>query len=191
MSPYPRRIPPLPPDDPERPASADDVFRRPAAPPPFRLGYVSVPRIPLGAESRQVLPDQFLRAAYPKDRVWVHVLLLVPTLLTTTLVGSAPLPGLADRFPRGTFPLPPLASGLWYSLTILAILGAHEFGPLLRLRALPGECVAALLPAAAVDPHRNAGRVHQDPAAHPDQARSCSTSASPARWPVSSSPSLR
>ena len=38
-------------------------------------------------ESRQVLPGQFLRAVYPQDRVWVHVLLFCLTLLTTTLVG--------------------------------------------------------------------------------------------------------
>jgi membrane-associated protease RseP (regulator of RpoE activity) len=104
------------------------VFRATAAPPPFRLGYVSVPRIPLGVESRQVLPDQFLRAAYPKDRVWVHVVLLLATVLTTTYVGRLHYLSWLTDFREGTFALPPLASGLWYSLTILAILGAHEFG---------------------------------------------------------------
>jgi membrane-associated protease RseP (regulator of RpoE activity) len=75
-----------------------------------------------------VLPGQFLRAAYPKDRVWVHVLLLFATLFTTTLVGRLHYLGWLTDFREGNFPLPPLASGLWYSLTILAILGAHEFG---------------------------------------------------------------
>jgi len=40
-----------------------------------------------------------------QDRVWLHALLLLLTMATTTLVG-----------------------GLWYSATALAILGAHELG---------------------------------------------------------------
>jgi membrane-associated protease RseP (regulator of RpoE activity) len=90
----------------------------------------SVPRIPLGDESRGALPDQFLRASYPRDRVWVHVLLFLATLLTTTLVGAGHYASwLADfREAPVQFGWPILVRGLWYSLTILAILGAHEFG---------------------------------------------------------------
>jgi membrane-associated protease RseP (regulator of RpoE activity) len=40
-----------------------------------------------------------------QDRVWLHILLFVLTMATTTLVG-----------------------GFWYSVTALAILGAHELG---------------------------------------------------------------
>jgi membrane-associated protease RseP (regulator of RpoE activity) len=100
------------------------------APPPFLVGYVSVPRIPLDVESRQGLPDQFLRSAYPRDRIWVHILLFLATLLTTTLVGAGHYAGwLADfRAAQVHFGWSFLLSGLWYSLTILAILGAHEFG---------------------------------------------------------------
>jgi membrane-associated protease RseP (regulator of RpoE activity) len=128
LSPIREDFPPLPPEDPERPESGGEVFRAIGTPPPFRLDYVSVPRIPLGAESRQVLPDQFLRAAYPRDRVWVHVLLFLATLVSTTYVGRLHYVGWLADFKEGTIALPPLASGLWYSLTILAILGAHEFG---------------------------------------------------------------
>ncbi len=109
---------------------ADDLFRSAEAPPPFDLGYASVPRIPLADESRQVLPDQFLRSAYPRDRIWVHVLLFLATLLSTTLAGAEHYAAwMADfRAVQVQFGWPILVRGLWYSLTILAILGAHEFG---------------------------------------------------------------
>jgi membrane-associated protease RseP (regulator of RpoE activity) len=60
----------------------------------------------------------------------VHVLLFLVTLLTTTLVGSEHYAAwLADfRAVQVQFGWPILVRGLWYSLTILAILGAHEFG---------------------------------------------------------------
>ena len=81
-------------------------------------------------ESRQVLPGQFLRAVYPQNRVWVHVLLFGLTFLTTTLVGvDHYVAWTADFRPvQMQFSWPLLAEGLWYSVTILAILGAHEFG---------------------------------------------------------------
>ncbi len=102
----------------------------PSFPPPFRVDSVSVPRIPLDVESRQVLPGQFLRGLYPRNRVWVHVLLFLLTLLTTTLVGADHYAGwMADfRQVHVQFGWSLLLAGFWYSLTILAILGAHEFG---------------------------------------------------------------
>lgn len=77
-----------------------------------------------------MVPDQFLRAAYPRDRVWLHVLLFLATVLTTTVVGAGHyVAWLADfREAKFQFGWPMLAHGLWYSLTILGILGAHEFG---------------------------------------------------------------
>ncbi len=73
-----------------------------------------------------------------RDRVWIHVLLLVVTFLTTTMVGMNHYAAfLVDFVPR------PLvvtsywrlaAGGLWYSLTILTILGAHEMGHYLACR---------------------------------------------------------
>jgi hypothetical protein len=129
LSPTREDFSPPPPEESEGPTSVD-VFRASGSPPPFSLGSVSVPRIPLGVDSRQVLPDQFLRAAYPRDRLWVHVLLFLATLLSTTFVGLDHYLGwLADfRKLQVQFTWPLLVNGLWYSLTILAILGAHEFG---------------------------------------------------------------
>jgi membrane-associated protease RseP (regulator of RpoE activity) len=67
-----------------------------------------------------------------QDRVWLHVLLFALTIVSTTLVGAGQYAGFLDDF-RGSTALPmpfwPLAiRGLWYSGTILAILGCHELG---------------------------------------------------------------
>ena len=74
----------------------------------------------------------------PKDRIWLHVLLFIATALTTTVVG-VDLYGsfLSDFGVRRLIvrsALPFLFGGLWYSLTILAILGAHEMGHYLACR---------------------------------------------------------
>jgi membrane-associated protease RseP (regulator of RpoE activity) len=102
----------------------------PVQPPPFIVGYASVPRIPLDVESRSGLPPHFLRAAYPRDRVLVHVLLFLATLLTTTWIGAYHYAGWQDDFKNAPFRLDWAAfvRGFWYSGTILLILGAHEFG---------------------------------------------------------------
>ena len=67
-----------------------------------------------------------------QDRVWLHVLLFALTIASTTLVGVNQYVSFLDDF-RGTVSLPmPFAAllvrGLWYSGTILAILGCHELG---------------------------------------------------------------
>jgi len=73
-----------------------------------------------------------------RDRVWLHVLLLIITFVTTTLVGMGHYYGfLVDFVPRPllfTTRTQLLLGGLWYSLTILAILGAHEMGHYLACR---------------------------------------------------------
>lgn len=66
------------------------------------------------------------------DRVWLHVLLFALTVMTTTFVGGGQYAGYLDDF-RGSTALPMsfpalLVRGLWYSGTILAILGCHELG---------------------------------------------------------------
>lgn len=83
--------------------------------------------------------------ARPRHRYWLHALLLVATLISTTVVGA----GLAQSFARN---LPVdftgdlegyvrmwqqpsyLLSGLPFSLTLLTILLAHEFGHFLLAR---------------------------------------------------------
>jgi membrane-associated protease RseP (regulator of RpoE activity) len=73
----------------------------------------------------------------PHGRLWVQMLLLALTLVTTTLVGGCHFYSFSiDLATAGSAqPAPPDMSspifylqGLWYSLTILAILGCHEMG---------------------------------------------------------------
>ena len=67
-----------------------------------------------------------------QDRVWLHGLLFLLTIVTTTLVGADQYAGyLADFKQAGPLPMSVsglLLRGLWYSGTILAILGFHELG---------------------------------------------------------------
>jgi membrane-associated protease RseP (regulator of RpoE activity) len=69
-----------------------------------------------------------------RDRVWLHLLLLVLTIGSTTLVGIDRYLSFVADFsqtlpPQLTTAIVPLVfNGLWYSGTILAILGCHELG---------------------------------------------------------------
>ena len=68
--------------------------------------------------------------------LWKHVLLFLLTLTTTTLVGAEHYAAFLSEFrPR---PIPftwqLLVQGLWYSLTIVGILGAHEMGHYIACR---------------------------------------------------------
>jgi membrane-associated protease RseP (regulator of RpoE activity) len=72
----------------------------------------------------------------PPDRVWRHWALLAITFLTTTGVGAIHYASFLADFGAVT---PPVSGGLflrglWYSLTILAILGCHEMGHYLTCR---------------------------------------------------------
>jgi len=104
---------------------------RPGIPPPFRLDSASVARIPLPAERDfPPLPEAFVPPVHARDRVWLHVGLFLATLLTATAVGADHWASYVGDFGqrRVVFTWGLLLQGLWYSLTILAILGAHEFG---------------------------------------------------------------
>ena len=89
---------------------------------------------PLRDDSGLVTPPEYVSwQPRPKfqDRVWLHVLLFLLTLATTTLVGADHyvaflLDFTARRIPMTSGAL--LVRGLWYSVTILAILGCHELG---------------------------------------------------------------
>jgi len=102
----------------------------PVYPPPFDVSRLSVSRIPLRLERSGHLPEGFLSLAVARDRIWIHVGLFLATLATTTWVGTYHYAGYLDDFRGGPIAIGwnTVLGGLWYSLTILAILGAHEFG---------------------------------------------------------------
>jgi membrane-associated protease RseP (regulator of RpoE activity) len=72
--------------------------------------------------------------AAPKfqDRRWLHALLLLFTIGTTTLAGVGHylsfVGDFGSRLPIGLSTRALIAGGLWYSVTILLILGCHELG---------------------------------------------------------------
>jgi membrane-associated protease RseP (regulator of RpoE activity) len=66
-----------------------------------------------------------------QDRVARHVALLVLTVASTTLAGAGHYEAFLSDFSSGPLGLPfarLIVGGLWYSGTILAILGCHELG---------------------------------------------------------------
>jgi membrane-associated protease RseP (regulator of RpoE activity) len=66
-----------------------------------------------------------------QDRVWLHILLLALTVVSTTVAGADQYLDFADNLITGSARIShvhALLGGLWYSGTILAILGAHELG---------------------------------------------------------------
>ncbi|MFA3783057.1 site-2 protease family protein [Melioribacteraceae bacterium 4301-Me] len=58
-----------------------------------------------------------------KDQVWIHILLFLVTFITTTIAGMEWTTGKI-----GPYEFDSLSKGLPYSLSILFILGSHEFG---------------------------------------------------------------
>lgn len=76
-----------------------------------------------------------------QHRYWLHALLLVATLLTTTFVGGLHYISFISDFGAREIALSPRGllsyvwpNGLWYSATLLVILGAHEMGHYLACR---------------------------------------------------------
>ena len=72
-----------------------------------------------------------------QDRVWLHWLLFALTVLSTTSVGADHYASFLSDFGRArptlsTFEI--IGGGLWYSGTILLILGTHELGHYLACR---------------------------------------------------------
>ena len=65
-----------------------------------------------------------------RDRRWLHALLFALTALTTTLVGLGHYAAFLSELGARTVSAgwASFGYGAWYSATILAILGAHEFG---------------------------------------------------------------
>jgi membrane-associated protease RseP (regulator of RpoE activity) len=84
-------------------------------------------------EEPLAIPPEFVWLPRPKfqDRRWLHLVLLIATVLTTTLVGVLHYVSFISDFGARTIELdtPALIPyGLWYSGTVLAILGCHELG---------------------------------------------------------------
>jgi membrane-associated protease RseP (regulator of RpoE activity) len=80
-------------------------------------------------------------AAWPvrrfQHRWWLHITLLIATLMTTTLVGGLHYASFISDFGARSVALSRsliFPDGLWYSLTLLGILGAHEMGHYLACR---------------------------------------------------------
>jgi membrane-associated protease RseP (regulator of RpoE activity) len=107
-----------------------DPYRYPADPldptDPFR---VPPPRQPDERVYRGPAPRR-------RRRPWVNWLLLVLTIGSTTLIGALHYAGFISDFGAQVPPVHAglLLQGLWYSGTILAILGCHEMGHYLACR---------------------------------------------------------
>jgi membrane-associated protease RseP (regulator of RpoE activity) len=71
-----------------------------------------------------------------QDRRARHIILFVLTIATTTFVGAGHYAGFQSDFGSRVLPFSTglLLQGLWYSATILAILGCHEMGHYLACR---------------------------------------------------------
>jgi len=71
-----------------------------------------------------------------QDRRWLHLVLFVLTILSTTLVGADYYLLYLSDFGRQPIRVSsaPILQGFWYSGTILLFLGAHEFGHYLACR---------------------------------------------------------
>ena len=91
----------------------------------------SFPAEPPSVERYYLPPTPVARLRRP-DWLWRHIVLLLLTVVTTTVVGATHYASFYQNYSQA----PALAmsswafylNGLWYSLSILAILGAHEFG---------------------------------------------------------------
>jgi membrane-associated protease RseP (regulator of RpoE activity) len=101
-------------------------------------GYPPTPAAPPHATVDGSLFDAARERPRPRHRYWLHVLLLLLTLVTTTVVGAGMARSFNDRRPfefgdlneyaRMWHDPAYLLDGLPFSLTLLAILMAHEMG---------------------------------------------------------------
>jgi membrane-associated protease RseP (regulator of RpoE activity) len=72
-----------------------------------------------------------------QNRTWLHLLLFLLTVVSTTLVGALHYAGFLLDFQNRELPMTfaeLVPHGFWYSGTILGILGAHELGHYLACR---------------------------------------------------------
>jgi membrane-associated protease RseP (regulator of RpoE activity) len=92
--------------------------------------------VPRSAEAEPPLPVSVTSPRKFQDRKWLHLTLLVLTILSTTLTGADHYARYISEFGRHTVQFQPalILHGFWYSGTILLILGAHELGHYLACR---------------------------------------------------------
>lgn len=96
------------------------------------LGYVPLLRESDSHERQEVMAIRGSLQALLTQRPWVNLLLFLATALTTTLFGGMFAAALTQG---GDLSLPSiLASGVPFSLTLLAILAVHEFGHYVQAR---------------------------------------------------------
>jgi membrane-associated protease RseP (regulator of RpoE activity) len=93
--------------------------------------HSTVPEIRLPEDSSP--PHYEMPWSHPpkRDPTWRYVALFCLTVLTTTMAGEGHYASFVLGFSGGPLPFSAfqlLIRGLWYSVSILAILGAHEFG---------------------------------------------------------------
>jgi membrane-associated protease RseP (regulator of RpoE activity) len=92
------------------------------------LPVVTIETAPVSRDSTYVMPTPPVRA---RESSWRYIILFGLTVMTTTLAGAGHYASYLLGFTDAELPLSywELAvRGLWYSVSILAILGAHEFG---------------------------------------------------------------
>jgi membrane-associated protease RseP (regulator of RpoE activity) len=97
-----------------------------------------VNELPAGPGPGTGLPSDDSTADYPtwqqrpryRDRYWLHILLFLMTLATTTFVGAGFYAGYEESagLEPAWWTVAFWLKGLWYSAPVLMILAAHEFG---------------------------------------------------------------
>lgn len=96
------------------------------------------PGVP-GSPAEPLPADPFEFPQYParprkfRNKLRIHVILLILTVVTTTIMGALHYASFESDFARRAVEIDWL-TGFWYSCTILGILGAHEMGHYLACR---------------------------------------------------------
>ncbi len=107
--------------------------------------------------------DELAPRQFPRDRVWLHILLLLLAFVTTTLYGASFYESFATALGQRRIALTGtrvFTQGMWYSLTVLAILGAHEMGHYLACRYYRiNASLPYFIPAVVLSPFGTLGAV--------------------------------